>query len=67
MPEWKIGLLPLYLKLYDDVSQESRPRMQDFVDAIAGVFSARGIAVEKSGICRIEPEFESAVTGFESA
>jgi L-arabinose isomerase len=67
MAKGKIGLLPLYLKLYDDVSQASRPRMEAFTKDIVRAIEKRGIQVVASPICRIQPEFEAAVTSLETA
>ena len=61
MTQGKIGLLPLYLKLYDDVSQESRPRIEEFVRTIASAFEKRGVSVAAAPVCRIAPEFDAAV------
>lgn len=63
----RIGLLPLYLKLYDDRFAEHRPKMDAFVACMAGALRQRGITVEPCPVCRIEPEFAKAVKGFEKA
>ena len=63
----KIGLLPLYIKLYDDCVPAIRPRLEAFYDEIAGLFEQKGVEVVKSGFCRIKPEFEESVTMFEEA
>jgi L-arabinose isomerase len=67
MTKKKIGLLPLYLKLYDDVSGEARPRVEEFLRSVVGAFERRGVAVELPAVCRVEAEFEAAVKGFEDA
>jgi len=61
----KIGLLPLYIKLYDDVSPNVRPRLNAFYEKIAGEFEKRGIEVVRSPFCRLKEEFHSAVSLFE--
>jgi L-arabinose isomerase len=63
----KIGLLPLYLKLYDDRSPQHRPRMEAFYKQIAAELGKRNLEVLTSPLCRVEPEFESAVRAFEQA
>lgn len=63
----KIGLLPLYIKLYDDCVQSLRPRLESFYVEIVEQFERKGVQVETSGFCRIKPEFEAAVAAFEAA
>ena len=63
----KIGLLPLYIELYDQILTRIRPRLEAFYEEIAGLFEQRGIAVERSAFCRLKPEFEKTVTAFEEA
>lgn len=63
----KIGLLPLYLKLYDDSMPEVRPALEDFYSTIASELGKRGLDVVQASVCRIEPEFESAVRAIEEA
>ncbi|MBE6568991.1 MAG: hypothetical protein E7658_02075 [Ruminococcaceae bacterium] len=61
----KIGLLPLYVKLYDDVASDIRPRLNAFYEKIAVCFEKRGIEVVRSPFCRLRPEFHDAVSLFE--
>ncbi|MBO4854167.1 MAG: hypothetical protein J5482_03380 [Oscillospiraceae bacterium] len=64
----KIGLLPLYIDIYDISSPHVRPRMKAFYEKIASDFEARGVAVEQAeDFCRLKPEFEKAVASFEAA
>lgn len=64
--EMKIGLLPLYIALYDESSPECRPRMEAFYEEIAKQFEKRGVEVERTeDFCRLKPEFEEAVAKFE--
>lgn len=60
-----IGLLPLYLKLYDDTVPNTRQRIETFYKTIAAEFEKRHITVLTSPICRIREEFETAITTFE--
>ena len=55
----KIGFLPLYVKLYDDVVPEIRPRLENFYEKIAAMFSDRGLEVVKAPFCRLANEFEN--------
>lgn len=61
----KIGLLPLYIKLYDDNSPHMRPRLEAFYEKIAAIFEARGLEVVRTPFCRLEDEFAAAVSGYE--
>ena len=63
----KIGLLPLYIQLYDECSQFMRPRLEAFYDTIVEEFEKRGACVVTSDFCRIKPEFEKTVADFEGA
>lgn len=63
----KIGLLPLYIQLYDETSPDLRSRLEAFYEKIATEFSLRGILVEKTVFCRKKPEFEQAISSFEEA
>ena len=62
----KIGFLPLYVKLYDDVTPESRPRHEAFYAEITKLFEERGVAVVTSPFCRLANEFEEAIKKFEA-
>ena len=63
----KIGLLPLYLQLYDEKSPNMRQRVEEFYNTIAAEFEKRNIAVLTSPICRVREEFERAVKTFENS
>ena len=63
----KIGLLPLYLKLYDDLMPECRPEFDPFLAEIGAGFGQRGIDVIQCQVCRVRAEFEQAVDHLESA
>jgi L-arabinose isomerase len=65
MGQPKVGLLPLYLKLYDDVAKEARPRMDGFVRTIAAALEKRGLEVSSAPVCRVQREFTAAVRAFE--
>ena len=61
----KIGLLLLYLKLYDDAMAEMRSRIETFAKTIAEEFGKRDVIVNQSPICRTKEEFSKAVKSFE--
>lgn len=60
-----IGLLPLYLKLYDDTSPERRQAFQPFIDSVKKGVQERGVEVISSEICRLSDEFAEAVHSLE--
>ena len=62
----KIGFLPLYIKLYDDIGTK-RDAMKVFYDEVTNMFKERGLEVETVDFCRIKPEFDAAIAGFEKA
>lgn len=61
----KIGLLPLYLQLYDDTCTYMRPRIEAFLDEIAAMLNTRGIEVARCAIARKNDEFKASVEMFE--
>jgi hypothetical protein len=63
----KVGLLPLYLKLYDDMWPEMRKRVDGFRQQIATALEERGLEVSAAPVCRLEPEFNAAIENFEKA
>lgn len=62
----KIGLLPLFIKLYDDIGNAYRPTLEPYCEKLAQKFEAKGFEVVRNSFCRIKPEFEEAVNKFES-
>jgi len=67
MKNVKIGLLSLYLKLYDDFSQRVRPEIEEYHKTIVNALKNEGLDVTETEICRIRPEVEQAVKRFENA
>ncbi len=63
----KAGLLPLYVKLYDERVPHLRPRLEKFYEKITGILEARGIEIVTSPFCRLACEFEKTVRAFEDA
>ena len=61
----KVGLLPLYLSLYDQTDPARRQEFQPFLGAIAEGFEQDGTDVVRGGICCVEAEFREAVAFFE--
>ncbi len=60
----KIGYLPLYIKLYDDIGAK-RAVMQKFYEDTTEIFREKGLTVVTSDFCRIESEFKETVKRFE--
>lgn len=67
MKKPKVGILPLYLELYDNAMPEVRPRMDAFLQTIMSGFHARHIDVVATPVRRTRDEFEGAVRLFEDA
>ncbi|MDD4774085.1 MAG: hypothetical protein PHZ09_10895 [Eubacteriales bacterium] len=66
MKQIKAGLLPLYIKLYDDSSPEMRVKIDAFHKLISDKLTGQGISVIDVPVCRVKSEFEDAVKTFES-
>lgn len=60
-----VGLLPLYLQLYDDTVPETRGAFEPFLAQVRSGFERAGVKVIPSKVCRVEPEFHEAVRLFE--
>ena len=65
MKQAKIGLLPLYIKLYDDYSQGMRPGIDAYHNAVIDALKDQDLTVVTTDVCRVKPEFEAAVALFE--
>ena len=59
-----IGLLPFYLKLYDDTAPSMRESIESFYLKIAESFQSKGITVKTAQVCRLEHEFQEVVDSF---
>src|SRR5690554_6160277 len=62
----KIGLLPMYLELYDEVLPESRKEFIPFIKRLQDEFENRNIEVVLANICRVSNEFKEAIHHFET-
>ena len=60
MKQIKVGLLPLYIKLYDDCGTD-RTYTTAFYDRMAGLLKNQGFDVIKTDYCRVEEEFIDVV------
>lgn len=63
----KVGLLPLYLELYDTAMPEVRAEVDKYQSAIVSALSSRKIDVLTTPARRLKEEFEGAVRFFEDA
>lgn len=64
MEKIKVGLLPLYIKLYDD-SNVDRTLVEEFYALAQEQLGKQGLEVVPAPVCRIKPEFLKAVKEFE--
>ncbi|MDD4098384.1 MAG: hypothetical protein PHC30_06410 [Lentisphaeria bacterium] len=62
----KIGFLPFYLKLYEDVAPQRHDSMQANAVRIADLLRQRGLDVVRAPICCLRPDFAAAVQMFEA-
>ena len=60
-----VGLLPLYLKLYDELLPDLRKGFTDYLNHLVAELEARGLTVILSPLCRVASEFQEATTLFE--
>ncbi len=65
MKKIKIGFMPLYIKLYDDINLSVRGRLDEFYEKLATALEKEGFDVVRNAFCRIKPEFEACVAKFE--
>ncbi|OPZ72699.1 MAG: hypothetical protein BWY83_00508 [bacterium ADurb.Bin478] len=63
----KIGLLPFYLELYDQVCPQYHDPAQRFADCIVEELRKRGFEVVSSPLCRVRSEFRAALETIENA
>jgi len=63
----KIGLLPLYLKLYDTALPELLGALEPFHHAVTATFHEADVEVVEAPVCRVKEEVARAVHEFEVA
>lgn len=63
----KIGLLPLYVELYDLTTPEIRPDIDAAHAYVSKCLCSRGMEVVDVPVCRLAGEFEAAIAQFETA
>lgn len=64
MKKIKVGLLPLYIKLYDD-NGVNRTLLDEFYQLAIEKLEKAGLEIIDAPVCRIKSEFKSAVENFE--
>ncbi len=62
----KCGLVPFYLKLYDELLPELRDNFASFVRESSASLQACGVAVETTSICCVAHEFDAAIKQLEA-
>jgi len=61
----RVGLLPLYVDLYDRVRPESRKGVEKFLDEACQAIEKKGLQVVSSDVCTLAPHFDRAISEFE--
>lgn len=65
MKKIRVGLLPLYIQLYDDSTPQMRPGVEKFLNDAKMELEKQGLEIISVPVCRVETEFASAVKMFE--
>lgn len=60
----RIGLLPLYLALYDSALPSLLAELQPFLKGVGVAFQARGVDVTEAPVCRVKADVAGAVEQF---
>ena len=63
----KIGLLPLYIQLYEECAPAYHDPAQRAVDTAAEALRKCGFEVESTSLCHVKPEISAAVRKFEGS
>ncbi|MFB3906007.1 MAG: hypothetical protein ACE15E_21385 [Acidobacteriota bacterium] len=63
----RIGLLPLYIELYDSILPEKRAGFEAFYKQVVSELERRGVNVVATQVCRLRTEFREAVEQLERA
>ena len=61
-----VGLVPLYIALYERAVPFRRPQMEAFYETVAQALESRGYRVLRAPICHVKSEFKAAISGFEA-
>ena len=60
----KVGFLPLYIKLYDDMDPETRAPLTAYMETLASMLAAEGLDIVRAPVCCVRNEFEAAARKF---
>jgi L-arabinose isomerase len=60
----RVGLMPLYMKLYDDFLPDLLPQLQPWLESIATGLEAEGLTVVRGGVCRVADQFQQVLREF---
>ena len=63
----KIGLLPLYIQLYEECAPTYHDPAQRAAENAADALRKCGFEVESTSLCHVEPEISAAVRNFETS
>ena len=63
----RVGLLPMYIALYDRAAPENRAVIGRRLDEVCKTLEAAGLSVVCADICAAKPEFERAMSALEKA
>ena len=64
MRNTRIGLLPLYVELYDRTMPQLRPQIDEFHKKVVGALEGAQLTVHTSNVCRTKKEFNDAIQAF---
>jgi L-arabinose isomerase len=57
----RIGVIPLYLAVYDEIAPQNHTEAANFARSVAETLRGRNLEVLLSGVCRVKPEIDLAV------
>lgn len=66
MLKLKAALLPLYIKLYDDIDPSWKKPLEVFAGKISAALAKLDVDIDVAPVCRVESEFKSAVKAIEA-
>ncbi len=62
-----LGLLPMYLRLYDEIRPETREAFRPWLTDVATALEREKATVVMADICCVEADFRQAIAGFQAA
>ena len=61
----RIGLIPLYVELYDQVLPELRAKVEPLTDQVCEAFASRQVAVTRAPTCCVRKDVDNALKQFD--